>query len=74
MRGLPGNRQSYRDRVSSYLFKDIHTVDRYLDLLEQVFVIYSRCGCSRNLRKEITKSRRYYFVDNGLRNTVITSC
>jgi len=50
-----------------------NTVDRYLDLLQQVFVIHSRCGFSRNLRKEITKSRRYYFVDNGVRNTVINN-
>ena len=28
-------------------------------------------GFSRNLRKEITKSRRYYFYDNGIRNGLI---
>jgi len=50
-----------------------NTVDRYLDLLEKVFVIYSRSGFSRNLRKEITKSRRYYFVDNGIRNALISN-
>jgi uncharacterized protein len=50
-----------------------NTVDRYLDLLEKVFVIYSRTGFSRNLRKEITKSRRYYFVDNGIRNALINN-
>lgn len=50
-----------------------NTVDRYLDLLEKVFVIHSRPGFSRNLRKEITKSRRYYFVDNGIRNVLINN-
>lgn len=50
-----------------------NTVDRYLDLLEKVFVIYARAGFSRNLRKEITKSRRYYFVDNGIRNALISN-
>ena len=49
------------------------TVDRYLDLLEKVFVIYSRSGFSRNLRKEISKSRRYYFYDNGIRNGLINN-
>lgn len=49
------------------------TVTRYLDLLEKVFVIYHRSGFSRNLRKEITKSRRYYFVDLGIRNTLINN-
>ena len=48
-----------------------NTVDRYLDLLEKAYVIYSRGGFSRNLRKEITKSRRYYFFDNGVRNGLI---
>ena len=48
-----------------------NTVDRYLDLLEKAYVIYSRGGFSRNLRKEITKSRRYYFYDNGVRNGLI---
>ena len=48
-----------------------NTVDRYLDLLEKTYVVYSRHGFSRNLRKEITKSRRYYFYDNGIRNGLI---
>lgn len=50
-----------------------NTVDRYLDLLEKAYVIYSRGGFSRNLRKEITKSRRYYFYDNGVRNGLISN-
>ena len=50
-----------------------NTVDRYLDLLEKVFVIHSRSGFSRNLRKEITKSRRYYFIDTGIRNVLINN-
>lgn len=47
------------------------TVERYLDLLEKSYVVYSRIGFSRNLRKEIAKSRRYYFYDNGVRNGLI---
>ena len=50
-----------------------NTAARYLDLLEKAFVIYSRSGFSRNLRKEISKSRRYYFFDNGVRNAVINN-
>ncbi|MBS3763498.1 MAG: ATP-binding protein, partial [Planctomycetes bacterium] len=50
-----------------------NTVHRYLDLLGKVFVIYSRRGFSRNLRKEITKKRRYYFYDNGVRNALINN-
>ena len=50
-----------------------NSVDRYLGLLENAYVIYNRCGFSRNLRKEITKSRRYYFYDNGIRNGLINN-
>ena len=50
-----------------------NTVDRYLDLLEKAYVIYGRIGFSRNLRKEIAKSRRYYFYDNGIRNALINN-
>ncbi|MEW5872764.1 MAG: DUF4143 domain-containing protein [Chloroflexota bacterium] len=47
------------------------TVERYLDLLEKVFVIFRVGGFSRNLRKEVTKNWRYYFYDNGIRNSLI---
>lgn len=47
------------------------TVERYLDLLEKVFVIFRVGGFSRNLRKEITKNSRYYFFDNGVRNSLV---
>jgi predicted AAA+ superfamily ATPase len=47
------------------------TVERYLDLLEKVFVIFRVGGFARNLRKEVTKNSRYYFVDNGVRNSLI---
>jgi uncharacterized protein len=49
------------------------TVEKYLDLLEKVFVIKKINGFSRNLRKEITKNSRYYFYDNGIRNAIINN-
>lgn len=47
------------------------TVERYLDLLSKVFIIYPLSGYSKNLRKEVTKSKKWYFFDNGIRNAVI---
>jgi uncharacterized protein len=47
------------------------TVERYLDLLEKVFVLFRVNGFSRNLRKEVTKNSRFYFYDNGVRNSLI---
>src|SRR5690554_7362764 len=50
-----------------------NTVERYLDLLSKVFVLFKVEGFSKNLRKEITKSSRWYFYDNGIRNALINN-
>lgn len=54
---------------------DLHktTVVRYLDLLEKSFIIINVRGFSRNLRKEIYKSSRWYFYDNGVRNALVSN-
>ena len=49
------------------------TVERYLELLEKAFVIIKVRGYSNNLRKEVSKTCRYYFWDNGIRNAVINN-
>jgi uncharacterized protein len=51
--------------------REVKTVARYLDLLEKMFVIKRVRGYSRNLRNEISKKAKYYFLDNGVRNAVI---
>ena len=50
---------------------DVKTVGRYIDLLEKMFVIVKVRGFSRNLRNEIAKKAKYYFLDNGVRNAVV---
>lgn len=50
---------------------DVKTVGRYLDLLEKMFVVRRVRGFSRNLRNEISKKAKYYFLDTGVRNAVI---
>ncbi len=49
------------------------TVDRYLDLLSKVFIIFPLNGYSNNLRKEVSKSKKWYFFDNGIRNALINN-
>ncbi len=49
------------------------TVTHYLDILEKTFVIYNLRGFSRNLRQEINRKSKYYFYDNGIRNTLISN-
>lgn len=59
------------NEVAVSLKADVKTVGRYIDLLEKMFVIKKVRGFSRNLRNEITKKAKYYFLDNGVRNAII---
>jgi len=47
------------------------TVEKYLDVLEKMFIIYNLRGFSRNLRKEVSKTSKYYFTDIGIRNAIL---
>ncbi|MGE4169362.1 MAG: ATP-binding protein [Candidatus Margulisiibacteriota bacterium] len=47
------------------------TVGHYIDLLEKSFVIFRLPGFSRNLRNELSKMDKIYFVDVGIRNAVL---
>jgi predicted AAA+ superfamily ATPase len=61
------------NELSNSLDISKHTVRRYLNLLEKSFILVRFGGFSRNLRKEISKSSRYYFYDIGLRNALISN-
>jgi len=50
---------------------DNKTVDKYITILEQTFVIFKLGSYSRNLRNELKTSRKIYFADNGIRNALI---
>ncbi|MCK4987233.1 MAG: ATP-binding protein, partial [Desulfobacterales bacterium] len=65
-----GNEVSLSE-IGRQLAMSKNTVERYLNLLEKVFVIFRLTGFSRNLRKEITKNNRYFFYDVGIRNAVV---
>lgn len=65
-----GNEVSLAE-IGRQLAMSKNTVERYLELLEKVFVIFRLTGFSRNLRKEITKNNRYFFYDVGIRNAVV---
>jgi len=61
------------NEISNKTNTNVHTVQRYLYLLEQSYIIVSLSSFSRNLRNEIGKSRKYYFVDLGIRNALINN-
>lgn len=57
--------------LAGLLGKNSHTIESYLDLLEQAFVVFKVRSFSRNLRKEIGKKYKVYFYDTGIRNSLI---
>lgn len=65
-----GNEVSY-DELGKQLGISKNTVEKYLDLLSKVFVIYRLGAYSTNQRKEVSKAGKWYFYDNGLRNCII---
>ena len=65
-----GNEVSYEELGTS-LQLSRNTVEKYLDLLSKVFIIYRLGSYSRNLRKEVTKAGKWFFADTGIRNAVI---
>jgi predicted AAA+ superfamily ATPase len=67
-----GNEVS-NDELSRQLQIDRNTVVRYLDLFTKVFILYRLGGYSNNLRKEVTKSSKWYFFDTGIRNALINN-
>ena len=50
---------------------DNKTVEKYIGILEQTFVIFRLGSYSHNLRNELKASRKIYFADNGIRNALI---
>jgi predicted AAA+ superfamily ATPase len=65
-----GNEVSLNE-LAGTLGSNIRTISRYLDLLEKTFVITRLGSYSRNLRTEVRRHSKYYFLDNGIRNAVI---
>ncbi|HOW51872.1 MAG TPA: ATP-binding protein [bacterium] len=48
------------------------TVERYLALLEDTYIIFRLPAFSMNPRKEITKSHKIFFWDTGIRNAILS--
>lgn len=65
-----GNEVSFEELARSLGVSRL-TVQKYIDLLEQCFVVFVLRSFSRNLRKEISKSVKIYFYDLGIRNSLV---
>jgi predicted AAA+ superfamily ATPase len=67
-----GNEVSYSE-LARTCDADKATIGKYIDLLEKTFIIFKLSPYSNNLRSEISKSRKIYFWDNGVRNAIISN-
>lgn len=67
-----GSQVSYNE-LSNLCGLDSKTVEKYIDLLEKVYVIFRLKSFNRNLRNELKNSRKIYFFDNGIRNALIAN-
>jgi len=65
-----GSEVNYNE-LSQLLGIDRNTIIKYIDILEKGYVLFRLRSYSRNVRNEIKKSRKIYFYDNGIRNTII---
>jgi predicted AAA+ superfamily ATPase len=65
-----GSEVSYHE-LGQIVDLDNQTVENYISLLEQTFIIFRLPPLSRNLRKELKRKRKIYFYDNGIRNAII---
>ena len=65
-----GSEVSYNE-LSRLLQIDRATVESYIGLLEKAFIVFRLQPFSRNLRSEISSSRKIYFYDNGIRNAIL---
>ncbi|MFP4673769.1 MAG: ATP-binding protein, partial [Opitutales bacterium] len=59
--------------LGQLLSVDKATVENYLIVLEQAFVVFRLPPFSRNLRNELKRMRKVYFWDVGLRNALINN-
>ena len=67
-----GSQVSYNE-LAQLCGLDTKTVEKYVVLLEQSYVIFRLNSFSRNLRNELKTSKKIYFYDNGIRNALIAN-
>ena len=67
-----GSEVSYNE-LANLVGVNKQTISNYIHLLEKAFVIFRLTPFSRNLRNELTKKRKIYFYDTGIRNALINN-
>jgi predicted AAA+ superfamily ATPase len=67
-----GSEVSYTE-LANNVGLDKKTVERYIWLMEQSFIIYRLGSYRRNLRSELKRAIKVYFWDNGIRNALLNN-
>jgi len=67
-----GNEVSYAELANLLKINRV-TVERYIHVLEQSFIVFRLPVYTRNKRRELSKLRKIYFYDVGIRNAVINN-
>lgn len=67
-----GQEVSYAE-ISRLIGIDKNTVERYVDILEKSYIIFRLSPYTKNKRREISKLRKVFFYDLGIRNAVINN-
>ena len=65
-----GSEVSYHE-LSKTVEVDSKTVEKYIDILEKCYIVFRLNSFSRNIRTELTKGKKIYFYDLGVRNAVL---
>jgi hypothetical protein len=65
-----GSEVSFNE-IAQLVGADKGTIEKYIHLLEQTFVIFTLPSYSKNVRNELKKSKKIYFYDCGIRNAII---
>lgn len=67
-----GNEVSYNE-LARIIGIDKKTIEKYIDLLEKSFIVFRLAPYTKNKRKEISRLRKIYFYDLGIRNSIINN-
>lgn len=59
------------NELSQLVGIDAKTIDRYIDILQKNYIIYTLPSYANNLRNELKFSKKIYFYDMGIRNAII---
>ena len=67
-----GSEVSYNE-LSKTVGVDNKTIEKYIDILEKCFIVFRLSSYSRNIRTELTKGKKIYFYDLGIRNAILNN-